>query len=57
MSPQHRVVCDCGFEEQSVNTETKAEAWNVLEEHQEEGCGQITTIWEAIHASSLHIND
>jgi len=55
--PQHRVECNCGFEEQSVDTQTKQEAFSVMKEHQEDGCGEITTIWQAIHASSLHINE
>lgn len=50
--PQHRVECECGFEEQSVDTQRFNEAMEVVHEHQED-CTEVVTVWEAVHASSL----
>lgn len=45
----------CGFEEQSADTRTYDQAFDVMNEHQEEDdCSELCTIWEAVHASSLH---
>lgn len=50
--PQHRVECDCGFSEQSVDTQTRQEARRVMHTHQQE-CDEYVTIWEAVHVSAL----